>query len=193
MSSLNWLLVTGLEHLYAAHQQGTQQSKADQATVTYPKLKAALKVGAKLNLVQVKRLEKVFRSLGREAYARPDAGMQGLVEANKTLLAGTLDPVQRDLINIALAQTAVHFYIAKYGTLRTYARKMGKRKAVRLLEKTLGEMGKADKQFTLLAQAVMKQKDSAGGTESSGNGAMFALLVGIGASFLAVGVSQIEK
>ncbi len=189
MNSLSWLLVTGLEYLYGAHQQGAQQAAANVKSSTYPKLKAAAEAGSKQNLMQAKRLEKVFKTLDREPTARPDAGMGGITEANDTLLTGTLDPAERDLINIALGQTAAHFYIAKYGTLRTYAEQMGNRKAARLLQKTLEETVAIDKKFTLLALEVMK-KEKVKGTKSGGGGKGFALLLGVGAAVLAVAVSR---
>ena len=189
MDSLDNLLVTGLEYLYGAHQQGAQQAAANATSSTYPKLKAAVKAGSKQNLLQAKRLEKVFKTLNREPSAKPDAGMRGITEANETLLAGTLDPAERDLINIALGQTAAHFYIAKYGTLRTYAEQMGNRKAAKLLQKTLNETVKIDKLLTLLAREVLK-KERVKGTKAGGGGKGFALLLGVGTAVLAVAVSR---
>ncbi len=189
MNSMSSLLVTGLEYLYGAHQQGAQQAAANVTSSTYPKLKAAVKTGSKQNLMQAKRLEKVFKTLDREPTARPDAGMAGIAEANNTLLTGTLDPAERDLINIALGQTAAHFYLAKYGTLRTYAGHTGNRKAARLLQKTLEETVKIDKKFTVLAREIMK-KEKMKGTKSGGGGGGWALLLGAGAALLAVAISR---
>ncbi len=190
MSSLNWLLVTGLEYMCGAHAAGSQQAAANAERSTYPKLKAAAKMGAKQELQQAERLKKVFKALGGTPSARQDLGMQGLVEANNKMLAGTLDPIQRDLINIAFAQTAAHFYIAKYGTLRTYAKRMGKGRAARLLQQTLDEMGETDKMFTRLALKVMAQKDAGTRGGNGGGGTKWALLLGLGAAVAAVAVSK---
>ena len=189
MNSLDRLLVTGLEHLYGAHQQGAQQAAANAKSSTYPKLKAAVEAGSKLNLLQARRLEKVFKALDREPTARPDAGMQGIAEANETLLTGTLDPAERDLINIALGQTAAHFYMAKYGTLRTYAELMGNQKATRLLQKTLDETVKIDRTLTTLAREVIK-KEGVSKAKTGGDGTKLALLLGIATAMLAVLVSR---
>ncbi len=189
MNSINLLLVTGLEYLYGAHQQGAQQAAANAESSAYPKLKAAVEAGSKANLLQAKRLEKVFKSLDREPAARPDAGMQGITEANETLLTGTLDPAERDLINIAFGQTAAHFYMAKYGTLRTYAKEMGNQKAARLLQKTLKETVKIDERLTILAREVMK-KERIEKPKAGGGGTRFALLLGVGAAVLAIAVSR---
>lgn len=189
MSSLNQLLVTGLEYLYGAHQQGARQAEANSGSSTYPKLKAAVKAGSKQNLSQAKRLTKVFNALDREPKARPDAGMQGIIEANKTLLTETTDASERDLINIALGQTAAHFYMAKYGTLRSYAEQMGNQKAARLLQKTLDETVKIDKKLTGLAREIMR-KEKLKNPKAGRGGSGFPLLLGVGAAVLAVAVSR---
>ena len=155
----------------------------------WSKLKAAVEAGSKLNLLQARRLEKVFKALDREPTARPDAGMQGIAEANETLLTGTLDPAERDLINIALGQTAAHFYMAKYGTLRTYAELMGNQKATRLLQRTLDETVKIDRTLSTLAREVLK-KEGVSKAKAGGDGTKLALLLGIGTAMLAVLVSR---
>lgn len=190
MSSLNWLLVTGLEYLSGAHQEGSRQSAANVETSTSPRVKAAAAMGAKQNLRQAERLKRVFKALGTVPYARPDAAMEGLSQTNNKLLAGTLDPIQRDLINLACGQTAVHFYMAKYGTLRTYAKRMGKGRAARLLQQSLDEMGETDEELTRLAMRVMRQKDAAARSAKGGGGTKWALLFGLGAAVAAVAVSN---
>ena len=190
MSSLNWLLVTGLEYLSGAHQEGSRQAAANVETSTSPKVKAAMEMAAKVNLRQAERLKKVFKTLGAVPYERQDPAVQGLSEANNKLLAGTLDATQRDLINLASTQTAAHFYMAKYGTLRTYAKRMGKGRAARLLQQTLDEMGKINGGLTRLVMRVMQQKNTGIQNEKSGGGAKWAVLLGLGAAVAAVAVSN---
>lgn len=190
MGSLERLLLTGVQYMNGAHQQGAAQAAANEQTSTYPKLKAALNLGSKLSLKQAKRLEKVFKTLDMQPSQRPDAGMQGIIEANNTLIAEAFAPAERDLINISMTQTAAHFYIAKYGTLRTYALKSGNKRAARLLQRTLREMGALDKKYTTLAYEVMAQKKVAGKKKSSGGVLTTALTLG---SFAAVAQILLNK
>ncbi len=176
MIALERLLLTGLELLYDAHHQGAKQSAADGDASTYPKLKLAAKLGSRVNLAQAKRLEKVFQTLGTEPDREPDAGMRGILEAQQKRLAQPLTPTERDLLHIASGQTAAHYFLAQYGTLRTYAEQLGNKKAASLLQKTLDETAKADKKLTELALEILAK---AGGKKQSSSGILtWALTLG---------------
>ena len=180
MDSLQRLLLTGVQYLYGAHQQGARQAAANEGTSTHRRLKAAVTLGSKQNLRQAKRLEKVFKTLGVQPAGYPDEGMQGIIDANNALIARTTEPAERDLINIALGQTAAHFYLAKYGTMRTYAEELGNVKAAALLQKTLDETGKIDRKFTKLAHEVLAEIERSK-TKTSAFGKMLSAVTGLGA------------
>ncbi len=156
------LFSEGLRFLYGAHQQGSAQAAANQQTSTSPKLRSMLKAGARANLDQARRLEKVFASAGLQPHGEHDKAMQGIIDANNALVARTRDPAARDLLNIELGQVAAHFYLATYGTLRTYAEALGNRAAVRLLQRTLDETGLIDREFSRLAGRLTSQSGIAG-------------------------------
>jgi ferritin-like metal-binding protein YciE len=156
-NGLHELFARGLQYLYSAHQQGAKQASANYETSSAPRLKHALRAGCKLNLKQAKRLEKVLETVNVLPNARHDHGMQGIAEANNAMIAETGNPAERDLINIALGQTAAHFYIAKYGTLRSYAQALGNHKAAALLQKTLDETEKVNSKFNEIAREIVRK------------------------------------
>ena len=181
--TLGTLFTDGLQYLYGAHQQGAKQATANVRTSTSPKLQAMLKAGAKRNLAQARRLEKVFKVAGLRPEGRPDPAMQGIVEANQALVGQAPDPAARDLVNIASGQVAAHFFLATYGTLRSYAQLLGDKKAARLLGQTLKETGAVDKTFTSLARQLSRRSGSisyTGTRAGRGKGTMAAVLAALG-------------
>jgi ferritin-like metal-binding protein YciE len=50
-----------------------------------------------------------------------------------------------------------HYEIARYGTLKTWARELGLNDAVKLLETTLAEEKKTDETLTKLAESSVNQ------------------------------------
>jgi ferritin-like metal-binding protein YciE len=58
---------------------------------------------------------------------------------------------------LAAAQAVEHYEIARYGTLKTWARELGLNEAVKLLETTLGEEKKTDEALTELALSEVNQ------------------------------------
>ena len=59
---------------------------------------------------------------------------------------------------LAAAQRLEHYEIAGYGTVRTYARQLGKQSAASLLQQTLDEESRADKTLTRIAESVINSE-----------------------------------
>ena len=160
--TLGTLFNDGLQYLYGAHQQGAEQAAANVKTSSSPRLRALLRSGSKQNLAQARRLEKVFELAGLAPHGRHDLGMEGIAKANQAMVGQMPDEAGRDLLNIAAGQAAAHFFLANYGTLRSYAQLLGNRKAARLLRKTRNETSAIDQRLTKLARRLSKQSGSPG-------------------------------
>ena len=144
-----------LRLLLGAHHQGAAQAARNRETSTHPKLKHMVAAGAKANLVQAKRIEEALASMGATPCPHHDAGMQGICDTNEAEIAANKHPPARDLLNIAYGQVAAHFYIAKYGTLRSTARALGYGRAAKLLSRTLDETYAIDREFTRLYEHLV--------------------------------------
>ncbi len=193
MDVVQRLLIEGLEFLYGAHHQGAEQTEANVASSTYPKLKMALEAGAKLNTRQIKRLDKVFKLLGVAPTKRHDLGMEGLIRSNVQRNAGTVNPTERDLVNINMGQAAAHFYLAKYGAVRHYARDLGHKKVVKLLQTTLDEFGTVNTKLTGFAHQVLKARDLEQGKRSGAGGTLLRAALSVGGAVLLVrGVNDLR-
>ena len=154
------LFEDGLHLLLGAHRQGAAQAKRNDKTATLPKLKQMLEAGSKQNIVQLKRLDEVFDSIGVRPDPRNDPAMQGICDLNESEIAKHGDAAYRDLINIEYGQVAAHFYIARYGTLRSAAEALGHAEAVKLLDRTLVETRAIDRAFTQLYDHLLARRAS---------------------------------
>lgn len=161
MAADRQLFEDGLRLLYGAHRQGAAQAARNCETSTLPKLRRMLRAGSKQNLVQAERLERVFALVGATPYARHDAGMQGICDTNEAEVARHPGAAERDLVNIAYGQVAAHFYIARYGTLRSEARALGHAEAAKLLDRTIVETRAIDRAFTRLYEHLLARRASA--------------------------------
>ena len=59
---------------------------------------------------------------------------------------------------VSSAQAVEHYEIARYGTLKTWARQLGLNDAVKLLDQNLQEEIATDKKLTQVAEADSNQK-----------------------------------
>jgi ferritin-like metal-binding protein YciE len=79
--------------------------------------------------------------------------MEGLVEEGNELLQENVDPDVLDAGLIAAAQKVEHYEIASYGTVRTWAERLGYNNAAKLLQQTLDEESAANDKLTQIAES----------------------------------------
>jgi ferritin-like metal-binding protein YciE len=161
LNSFDELFVEQLQDLYDAEQRLTKALPKMVAAAHNAALKSAFEEHLQQTQNQVKRLEQVFQSLGKSAQSKTCEAMKGLVEEGSEVISGKGDPNVKDAALIAAAQRVEHYEIAGYGTVRTFAQRLGKTEAVRLLQETLNEEAETDKKLTALAEKVINPRAAA--------------------------------
>jgi ferritin-like metal-binding protein YciE len=116
-------------------------------------VKAAFREHHKVTEGQIRRLEKVFESLGEKPSRHTCEGIKGIIKEGEEFVKAKGDPATIDASLISAAQRVEHYEMAAYGTLRTYARVLGHNDQESLLQETLNEEGNTDHKLTQLAQS----------------------------------------
>jgi ferritin-like metal-binding protein YciE len=106
---------------------------------------------------QVARLEKVFEVIGKKARGKTCDAILGIIADGQKVIDEVDDEALRDAGIIAAAQAAEHYEIARYGTLRAWAKRLGLDEAVALLSDTLAEEKHADKLLTSIAVSSVNE------------------------------------
>ena len=88
---------------------------------------------------QIKRLEKIFKSLGQKPEAETCAGIEGLIKEKKVFMREKPSEELLEFYNIGAAQKTERYEITAYENLIDMAEKLGMSDAVELLEQTLQE------------------------------------------------------
>ncbi|MEJ1241427.1 ferritin-like domain-containing protein [Chryseolinea sp. T2] len=104
---------------------------------------------------QVKRVEKVFSLLNKEAEAKKCEAMAGLIKEAEELMEDSDEGVMRDAAIISAAQKVEHYEIASYGTLASFAATLGLTEIGELLQTTLDEEKNADETLTEVAETAI--------------------------------------
>jgi len=155
LDSMETLLVDQLQDLYDAEQRLVKALPKMADAAHNQALKSAFQQHLRETQNHVTRLERAFQVMGRKAESKTCAAMKGLIEEGQEVLDAKGDPDVKDAALIAAAQRVEHYEIAGYGTARTFARRLGKQEAVRLLQETLDEEGATDKKLTQLAEPTI--------------------------------------
>jgi ferritin-like metal-binding protein YciE len=88
---------------------------------------------------QIKRIEKIFKSMGQKPQAVTCAGLEGLIKEKKLLMREKPSEELLEFYNIGAAQKVERYEITAYENLIDMAEKLGMGDAVELLEETLQE------------------------------------------------------
>lgn len=100
---------------------------------------------------QIERLEKVFEILGKPARGKKCDAIEGILDEGQEIMQEYKGEPALDAGLLAAAQAVEHYEISRYGTLRTWADRLGMKDAVRLLDQTLAEEKKTDETLSKLA------------------------------------------
>lgn len=169
MDNLQELFVEQLKDVYSAEKQLTKALPKLAKASHSEELKEAFTNHLEETKEHVVRLETIFKELGEKPGGKTCAAMEGLVKEGQELLEEDAVPEVLDAGLIAAAQRVEHYEIAAYGTLRSFARTLGCKNIVKILEKTLSEEEKADKLLSTIAESEVNQLAvSPEGAESEG-------------------------
>jgi ferritin-like metal-binding protein YciE len=138
---LNDLLLTFMQDIYYAERQILKALPKMAKAATSPKLKEAFLQHREETQVQIERLQKTCEAIN------------GLIEEGEEVVEEYPEGSVRDAGLAACAQAVEHYEMARYGALIAWAKTMGQKEVVSLLEETLAEEKKAD---TLLNQLASK-------------------------------------
>jgi len=120
-------------------------------------LKAAFEKHETETEEHVARLEKVFEEIDETPRGKTCDAILGIIEEGQEVMKEFKGAPALDAGLLAAAQAVEHYEIARYGTLKTWAKELGLTQSVELLEATLSEEKKTDDTLTKLAESDVNQ------------------------------------
>lgn len=114
------------------------------------KLKSAFEDHLAETIAQVKLLKQVFDSIGEKAEGERCDAIEGLIKETNGIIKEA-SGVALDAALTAAAQAVEHYEIARYGTLREWAKQLGHNEAHDLLTQILDQEKAANAKLTTLA------------------------------------------
>lgn len=158
VKSMEDLFVETLKDIYYAEKQILKAlpgmiKKADDA-----QLKTALDTHRKETEGQVGRLEDVFELMQIPARGKKCDAIEGIIAEAKEHMDDIEDAQVRDAGMIGSAQAVEHYEITRYGTLIAWAKQIGQKDAVSLLQANLDEEKHADQLLTQIAESAINKK-----------------------------------
>lgn len=154
LENLQQLYLKELRDLYDAEKQITEALPKLINAATNPELKSGLQEHLEVTKTQISRLEQIFQSLNEKPTGETCKGMKGVIKEGDEIVSAGGDPSTVDAGIISAAQRVEHYEMAGYGTVRTYAKLLGRQEHASLLQQTLDEEAQADETLTQIASTV---------------------------------------
>ena len=155
------LFLHQLQDVYHAENQITKALPKMIEKTTDPQLKQDFQQHLTETNGQVERLERVFGMLGESAKAVTCPAIDGIIKEANEVAGEIADKAVLDAALIASAQAVEHYEITRYGTLISWANKLGHDQIAAILKETLDEEYATDDQLTKLAETSVNAKADA--------------------------------
>lgn len=150
MKTLKDAFVHTLQDIYFAENELTKALPKVEKAATNKKLKETVAKHLEETKQQIKILDEVFKSIGVKPKGEKCDAIAGLIKETE----GIMKEASGEALNAALigaAQAVEHYEIARYGTLREWAKVLGEDKAHDLLTQILDMEKAANAKLTSLA------------------------------------------
>lgn len=118
----------------------------------HPKLKEAFEKHRGQTEGQISRLEEVFAEIEAKPQGKKCDAIEGILAEGTEIMKEYKGSPSLDAGLLAAAQAVEHYEISRYGTLRTWADKLGLTDAVALLGETLKEEEETDEILSKIAE-----------------------------------------
>jgi ferritin-like metal-binding protein YciE len=120
-------------------------------------LKAAFQKHHRETMDHVDRLEQVFAMIDKKPLPKTCDAIMGITAEGAEIMLEYKGSPALDAGLLAAAQAVEHYEMSRYGALKTWANKLGLKKAATLFEKTLKEEEATDLALTGIAESVVNQ------------------------------------
>lgn len=150
---LSDLFLDTLKDVYYAEKKIFQTLPKMARAAQSEKLKAAFEKHHGETEGQIERLEKIFELIDKPARGKTCDAIEGILEEGKEIMDEYKGTEALDAGLLAAAQAVEHYEMSRYGTLKAWAARLGMKEAVKLLDETLQQERKTDKDLTALAES----------------------------------------
>jgi ferritin-like metal-binding protein YciE len=158
IKTMSDLFLHTLQDIYYAEQQIVKALPDMVEKASDAQLKQGFQAHLRETETHVKRLEQVFQKLNVRTKGVDCPAIDGILKESKEVAGEVDDKSVLDAALIAAGQAVEHYEMTRYGTLIAWAKQLGHRDIVSLLQQTLEEERATDQKLTSMAEAKVNRK-----------------------------------
>lgn len=153
--NLERLVTQGLNAMHAGGEVAKKAAGSIQDDASDPQLSQALEQGQQTSAQWQQRLEQAMQKAGGQGGPNDNPVLEAHFEEAKRIRSEAPSDDARDLGIIAAGQQALHYWIASFGTMRSYTAQLGMDDVASDMDACAKEAGEADEKHTQLARRIM--------------------------------------
>jgi ferritin-like metal-binding protein YciE len=153
--TLETLFHDTLKDIYYAERKISSALRKMARAAENPDLKATFEQHEQETQAQYERLQQVFELTSKRPAGKTCEAIEGIISEGEEIIEEFKGNPALDAGLLAAAQAVEHYEISRYGTLKSWAGRLGMKDAATLLDKTLQEGIVADEKLTKLAEKVV--------------------------------------
>ncbi len=155
------LFLHNLQDIYYAERQIEKALPDMAAKASDAELKNGFNTHLKQTKGQIKRLDRAFKMIKSIPQGTKCPAIDGMIEEANEIAGEVADKMVLNAALIAAAQAVEHYEIARYGTLVSWAKLLGRPNVAKLLAMNLKEEKAADKKLNAIAKRKINRKAAA--------------------------------
>lgn len=152
VQSVDDLFVQGLTYLYDAEKQLTEALPKLAEAAENQQLRQAFEQHLSETKEHVSRSEEIFKRLNKQPQANSNAVLKQMRQEAEHMIQNTDKGAVRDAALIVAGNQVEHFEMASWGSMRNFAKLLGKDDVVTIIQKTLDEEKHADAKLTEIGE-----------------------------------------
>lgn len=152
VQSVDDLFMHGLTYLYDAEKQLTEALPKLAEAADNPQLRQAFEQHLSETKEHVARSEEIFKRMNKQPQANPNAVLKQMRQEAEQMIQNTDKGPVRDAALIVAGNQVEHFEMASWGSMRNFAKLLGKNDVANIIQKTLDEEKQADAKLTEIGE-----------------------------------------
>ncbi|WP_174297207.1 DUF892 family protein [Sphingomonas bacterium] len=151
--NLKQLVSQGLAAMKAGSDVAAKATHEISKDATHPALKAALEQGNGVSKQWAERIERALQQVGGDG-ERDNPILEAHYEVSRRIRSQASDETSRDLGIVASGQLAFHYWIAAFGTMASYTKKLGMDAVASDMKQSADDAKQADEGHTAIAEQL---------------------------------------
>ena len=158
MESVEDLMYVGLTYVLDFEQRIADEAEKMAKAASDPELKELFQKTISKSKEYAERVEAAFEKIGRKQDTNKNHIAIAMIDEVENMISNTEPSSVRDAALIVAANQQQMYRVASYGSLKSYAKTIGKADAIAELDRSLEDSKSGDEKFTAIAEARVNQQ-----------------------------------